>query len=231
MEIGTGWGGFAIHAAKHYGCHVTTTTISKKQFEMASERVRQEGLEKKVELLQEDYRSLKGQFDKLVSIEMVEAVGDEYHPEFFRKCSHLLKSDGLALIQAIVIDDRQYESARKTVDFIQRYIFPGGCLPSVCVMNDLLRDHTDMKLIHLEDLTGHYTLTLRHWRRCFFEKLQEVRELGYSEEFIRMWEYYFCYCEGGFEEHFIGVVHLMASKPMNRLHIAPSPTISKQSPR
>ncbi len=216
VEIGTGWGGFAAHAAQHYGCHVTTTTISQEQFNYAQERIQQAGLQDQVTLLLNDYRDLEGTYDKLVSIEMIEAVGHEYFPNFFRKCSSLLKPDGLALIQAITIDDRQYEVAKNTVDFIQRYIFPGGCLPSISIMNEMVRDHTDMRVTHLEDLTRHYALTLQHWRHAFLDRLDEVRNLGYSEEFIRMWEYYLCYCEGGFHERFIGVVHLMFAKPWNR---------------
>lgn len=216
VEIGTGWGGFALHAAQHYGCHVTTTTISQEQFRMAQNRVLKAGLEDRVTVLLQDYRDLEGTYDKLVSIEMIEAVGHEYYPQFFSKCNSLLKPDGLGLIQAITIDDRQYEVAKNTVDFIQRYIFPGGCLPSVSVMGDMVREHTDLRVTHLEDLTRHYALTLKHWRQCFLERLDDVRALGYSEEFIRMWEYYFCYCEGGFQERFIGVVHMMLAKPWNR---------------
>lgn len=214
LEIGTGWGGFALHAAQHYGCQVTTTTISQEQYELAKERVQAAGLTDQVQVLQEDYRNLKGEYDKLVSIEMIEAVGHQYFRDYFRKCSSLLKADGMLLLQAITIDDRRYNNARRTVDFIQRYIFPGGCLPSISVMVDHLRDTTDLCVYHLEDITQHYAHTLARWRERFFANLEHVRAQGFSEEFVRMWEYYLCYCEGGFTERAIGTVHLMATKPL-----------------
>jgi cyclopropane-fatty-acyl-phospholipid synthase len=216
LEIGTGWGGFALHAAQQYGCKVTTTTISQEQYKMARERVLAAGLEGQVEVLQQDYRDLQGQYDKLVSIEMIEAVGHQYFEEYFRTCSNLLKEDGMLLLQAITIDDRRYEKAKKTVDFIQRYIFPGGCLPSISVMCDSLRNTTDMCVYHLEDITRHYATTLAKWREQFFANLDEVKSQGFSDEFVRMWEYYLCYCEGGFRERVIGTVHLVATKPLCR---------------
>ncbi|MFZ9008052.1 MAG: class I SAM-dependent methyltransferase [bacterium] len=214
LEIGTGWGGFAIHAAQNYGCQVTTTTISQEQFQLAKERVKESGLQDRVEVLKEDYRNLNGQYDKLVSIEMIEAVGHQFLQGYFQKCSSLLKKDGMLLLQAITIDDRRYHQASKTVDFIQRYIFPGGCLPSISVMAEHLRESTDLCIYHLEDITQHYVTTLKRWREGFFANLDQVHAQGFSDEFVRMWEYYLCYCEGGFKERAIGTVHLMATKPL-----------------
>jgi cyclopropane-fatty-acyl-phospholipid synthase len=216
IEIGTGWGSFAIYAASHYGCKVTTTTISKQQFELAKMRVSAAGLNDKVTLLLEDYRHLQGQYDKLVSIEMVEAVGYQFYDTYFSKVSKLLKPDGLALIQAITIADQRYESAKSSVDFIQRYIFPGSCIPSNTAMLNSITKVSDLRLFDLEDIGPHYATTLRLWRENFFKHLYEVRKLGYSEEFIKMWEFYLCYCEGGFAERALGDVHLLLAKPENR---------------
>ncbi len=216
IEIGTGWGGFAIHAAKHYGCHVTTTTISQQQYAYTRERVRAEGLEDRVTLLTKDYRDLEGQYDKLVSIEMVEAVGHEYLDVFFETCASLLKSDGAMLLQAITIADQRYEKAKTTVDFIKRYVFPGGFLPSLTAIGDSMTRCTDLRSIDVEDIGLHYALTLRHWRARFNERLPEVRRMGYSERFIRLWTFYLCYCEGAFMERAIGNVQLHAIKPAAR---------------
>lgn len=216
IEIGTGWGGFAIYAATNYGCKVTTTTISEQQYLLAKERVAAAGLGDKVTLLLEDYRHLQGQYDKLVSIEMIEAVGYQFYDTYFSKISALLKPDGLALIQAITIADQRYESAKKSVDFIQRYIFPGSCIPSNTAMLNSITGMTDMRLLDLEDIGPHYSTTLRMWRENFFANIDQVRKLGYSEEFIKMWEFYFCYCEGGFSERALGDVHLLLAKPGNR---------------
>lgn len=213
IEIGSGWGGFAIYAAKHYGCHVTTTTISTQQFEFARQRIAAAGLEDRITLLTDDYRDLDGRFDKLVSIEMIEAVGHQYHNTFFRKCCELLKPDGMMLLQAITIADQQYESYKKSVDFIRRYIFPGGCLTSVTDMCRTLTAETDMCLTNLEDIGPHYATTLRHWRNLFLTQLDRVRELGYSDEFIRMWEYYLCYCESAFTERATGTVQMLMMRP------------------
>lgn len=208
VEIGTGWGGFAIHAAKYFGCRVTTTTISEEQYAYARKRVEAEGLEDRIELLQLDYRDLQGHYDKLVSIEMIEAVGHEYFPEYFRKCSELLKTGGRGLIQAITIDDREYERAKNTVDFIRRYIFPGGCLPSLTAVCNNLTEHTELSISGVEDLTEHYALTLQRWRENFAEELDQVRSLSYPESFIRRWMYYLCYCEGGFRERAIQLLQI-----------------------
>jgi cyclopropane-fatty-acyl-phospholipid synthase len=213
IEIGTGWGGFAIHAARNYGCHVTTTTISKQQFEWAKEAVRQAGLEDRITLLFDDYRDLTGTYDKLVSIEMVEAVGHEFHDTFFRKCCELLKPDGQMLLQSITIADQQYDRYKKDVDFIRRYIFPGGCLTSVTDMSRTMTEHTDMRTIHLEDIGPHYATTLRRWHDRFFAKIDKVKKLGYSSEFIRMWQFYLCYCESAFMERAIGTVQMLITRP------------------
>jgi cyclopropane-fatty-acyl-phospholipid synthase len=216
VEIGTGWGGFAIYAATHYGCRVTTTTISKQQYELAKVRVKAAGLEDKITLLLEDYRHLTGTFDKLVSIEMIEAVGHQFYDTYFAKVGSLLKADGLALIQAITIADQRYENAKKSVDFIQRYIFPGSCIPSNTAMLNSVTKTSDLRLFDLEDIGPHYATTLRIWRENFFSNIQEVRKLGYTEEFIKMWDFYLSYCEGGFMERALGNVHLLLAKPKNR---------------
>ena len=216
VEIGTGWGGLALHAARHYGVEVTTTTISREQHDHAAELIAREGLSDRVTLLLDDYRDLGGQYDKLVSIEMIEAVGHRYLDTYMAKVSSLLKPDGAALIQAITLQDQFYEDALKSVDFIQRFIFPGSFIPSVAVMVESVRRATDMKLFHLEDIGPHYATTLRAWRERFMARLPEVRALGYPDEFIRMWEFYLCYCEGGFLERQLGDVHLLLTKPRCR---------------
>jgi cyclopropane-fatty-acyl-phospholipid synthase len=221
LEIGSGWGGFAIHAARHYGCRVTTTTISRQQHELASARIREAGLEGRITLLQQDYRDLAGQFDRLVSIEMIEAVGHRHLPEFFRVCGQRLKADGMALIQAITVPDGIYERYLRTPDFINRYIFPGGCCPSQEAMARATAGATDLELLHLEDLTPHYARTLQEWRRAFQSRLDDVRRLGYDERFIRMWDYYLCYCEGGFAEHFTGLQQLLYVRPECRPEAVP----------
>lgn len=216
LEIGSGWGGLALHAARHYGCHVTTTTISREQYAMTCERVQQAGLGDRITVLCKDYRELSGQYDKLVSIEMIEAVGHAYFDTYFEKCSSLLKPDGLMLLQSITIAEQRYAAASRSVDFIQRYIFPGGCLPSVSVISDAVTRMTNMRMLHLEDIGPHYATTLKHWRERFMNRLDAVRSLGYPDEFIRMWEYYLCYCEGGFRERTIGTAQVLLGKPLNR---------------
>ena len=213
LEIGTGWGGMAIHAARNYGCRVTTTTISTEQFEYARARVAAEGLQDLVTVLCEDYRHLSGSYDKLVSIEMIEAVGHQFYSNYFSTCSKLLKPSGKMVIQAITISDQRYREARDTVDFIKRYIFPGGCLPSVTVISEHLTQDSDMQLVHLRDITPDYALTLAHWRERFMNQLDAVRDMGFDEQFIRMWEFYLAYCEGGFRERIIGTVQLAFAKP------------------
>ena len=216
VEIGTGWGSMAIHAAKHYGCKVTTTTISEEQYAWAERHVKEEGLEAEITLLKKDYRALEGQFDKLVSVEMIEAVGYEYLDTYIATCSRLLKADGIGLIQAITIDDQRYEQAKKEVDFIKRYIFPGSFIPCVTAISQSLARCSDMKLIHMEDITPHYARTLNRWRERFLQNQSDIKALGYDDTFIRLWDFYFAYCEGGFEERVIGDVQLMFAKPLNR---------------
>ena len=213
LEIGTGWGGFAIHAAKNYGCRVTTTTISREQFEYARLRVHQEGLQDRIVLLLEVYRELTGVFDKLASIEMIEAVGHEYLPTYFAKCSELLASDGMMALQAITIPDQRYETYRKSTDFIQKHIFPGGCLPSLGAICGAVRDCTDLRISHLQDLAPHYARTLREWHRRLEDRKERIRSLGADQWFLRSWEYYFSYSEAGFAERQIGVSQIMLSKP------------------
>ena len=217
IEIGTGWGGFAIYAASHYGCRVTTTTISKQQHDLAKRRIVDAGLEDKITLLMEDYRDLQGCYDKLVSIEMIEAVGPQYLDTYFAKCSSLLKPDGIMLIQAITIADQNYDRAVKSVDFIQRFIFPGGFIPSVSAIANSIKKVTDMRLFHLEDIGPHYAKTLEHWRQRFFDNIEQIKGLGYSDQFVRMWEFYLCYSEGGFLERVLGDAQLVFIKPQNRI--------------
>ncbi len=216
IEIGTGWGGFAVHAARHYGCHVTTTTISREQHALASARVAEAGLQDRVTLLLEDYRDLTGTYDKLVSIEMIEAIGAQYLDTYFGKLASLLKPDGLALVQAITIEDHRYKQALNSVDFIKRYVFPGSFIPSVAVMLEAKTRSSDLALTHMEDFGSSYARTLHAWRQRFMARLPEVRAQGFDERFIRMWEFYLAYCEGGFLERSIGVAQLLMAKPGNR---------------
>ena len=213
LEIGTGWGGMAIHAAKNYGCRVTTTTISKEQYEAACQRVAEAGLKDLVTVIFEDYRNLEGSYDKLVSIEMLEAVGHEFYQQYFGGCASLLKPDGLMLIQAITVPDQRYRYARNSVDFIQRYIFPGGSLPGHEVVMSSIRKHTDMQMIGMEEMGEDYAKTLEVWRQRFLSRLDEVKALGFDDVFIRMWDYYLCYCQGAFEERVIGTAQILLAKP------------------
>ena len=213
LEIGTGWGGFAIHAARNYGCHVSTTTISQQQHDLAAEKITACGLNNQITLLQQDYRDLTGQFDRLVSIEMIEAVGHRHLPTYFRTCSERLKPDGAALIQAITMPDHHYERYLNAPDFINRYIFPGSCCPSLHAISAAVARETDLRLTGLEDISSHYARTLRKWRDAFHANLEQVRAMGFDERFIRMWEFYLSYCEGGFAERFTGVAQLLFSKP------------------
>lgn len=213
LEIGSGWGGFAIFAAENYGCQVTTTTISQKQYELAQKRIREAGLSDRIDLLFEDYRELKGRFDKLVSIEMIEAVGHHFYDRFFQCCGRLLKPDGLMLLQAITIRDQVYEQHKNSVDFIKHYIFPGSCIPSLTAIISAVTSATDMKMFHLEDITPHYAKTLRLWRKNFFKEIEEIRKQGFQDSFINMWEFYLCYCEAGFAERYLGNVQVILAKP------------------
>mgnify|MGYP001821723874 FL=1 len=213
VEIGSGWGGFAIHAAANYGCTVTTTTISEAQFEEAKRRIDKAGVRDKVTLLKKDYRDLDGTYDKLVSIEMIEAVGHEYLPDYFATCSRLLKPAGKMLLQAITISDQVYEQYRKGVDFIQRHVFPGGSLVANRVMFDLIARKTDMVVRGLEDFGLDYARTLNDWRSAFGRSTDSLEHNGYDDRFRRLWNFYLAYCEGGFRERWISVVHLLATKP------------------
>jgi cyclopropane-fatty-acyl-phospholipid synthase len=213
VEIGTGWGGMAIFAAEHYGCRVTTTTISREQFDYTVAAVAKKGLEDQITVLFDDYRDLQGRFDKLVSIEMIEAVGHQFYDTYFSTLSRLLKPHGKAVIQAITMADQRYEQARDSVDFIKRYIFPGGCLPSLTVISDALARVTDMQMSHLRDITRDYADTLSEWHEVFLDKLDTVREMGFDDRFIRMWRYYLSYCEGGFRERIIGTYQITMTKP------------------
>lgn len=213
VEIGTGWGGFALHAARHYGCHVTTTTISQEQHTLARERVAAAGLDDCVDVLLQDYRDLDGQFDKLVSIEMVEAIGAEYLDTYFHQLGRLLKPDGLALLQAITIEDHRYAQALKSVDFIKRHVFPGSFIPSLSALLAAKARSSDLALVAQEDFGDSYARTLHAWRERFMTRLPEVRAQGFDERFVRMWEFYLAYCEGGFRERSIGVSHLLLARP------------------
>lgn len=225
IEIGTGWGGFAIYAATHYGCQVTTTTISDAQYTEAQRRIEKAGLSSKIRLLKQDYRELTGHYDKLVSIEMIEAVGYEYLPTFFAKCNSLLKPTGLMVLQAITFNDQNYEDYLKSVDFIQTHIFPGGCLLSNQELTKQFTEQTDMVIKQLHDYGFDYAHTLRDWRADFLAQRDAIRALGYDEAFIRLWAFYFGYCEGGFLERTIGVVQVTAVKPDNTdtLHFSDLP--------
>ncbi len=213
LEIGTGWGGLAIHAARHHGCRVTTATLSHEQYAYAKAWVEREGLADRVTVVQRDYRELEGQYDKLVSVEMIEAVGAQFYAEYFARCSRLLKPAGLMLIQAITIPDQRYTASLRNTDFIKRYIFPGGQLPCNSVIARHVAEATDMHLLGLEDITRDYALTLQAWHERFQAQLAAVRQLGYDEVFIRMWRYYLCFCEGGFRERAIHTAQFLLAKP------------------
>jgi cyclopropane-fatty-acyl-phospholipid synthase len=216
LEIGSGWGALAIHAARNCGCRVTTTTISREQFELASARVRAAGLAGRVTVLLEDYRSLSGRYDKLVSVEMVEAVGWRNFKTFFETCSRLLKPDGLMLLQAITTDDRAFEAEKATRSFIRTYIFPGGCLPSMEIIARSVARHTDLRAVGLDDITAHYVPTLAAWRSNVARHASQLHAMGYDDRFRRLWDLYLAYCEGGFAERRIQDVQLLLAKPRFR---------------
>jgi len=216
LEIGTGWGGLAIHAAEQYGCRVTTTTISEQQFDYVESLISQRGLQNQVTLLKKDYRDLQGKYDKLVSVEMIEAVGLKFIPEFFRRCSSLLNSNGLMLVQAITMEEQRFEKAKNSVDFIQRYIFPGGALPTLTGLAVAATRNTDLRPLDVRDITLHYSETLKRWKKNFNENIQEIKDMGFDENFQRMWNYYLAYCEGAFFERAIGCVQMQFHKPFFR---------------
>lgn len=213
LEIGTGWGSLAIFAARNYGCKVTTTTISREQHDYAKAQIEAAGLSDRITLLFEDYRLLTGEYDKLVSVEMIEAVGHEYLATYFNKCSQLLKPNGVMVLQAITIADQRYDMYRKEVDFIKKFIFPGGCLPSVSRMTEVLTSHTDLVVRHLQDIGLDYARTLADWCSNFMAARDAVHQLGYDDRFVRLWHFYLCYCEGGFLERTTSAVHLVLCKP------------------
>ncbi len=212
LEIGTGWGSFSIYAAKNYGCRITTVTISDAQFEYASNLIKKYGLESKIKIKNQDYRQIKGKFDKIVSIEMIEAVGYQFIPEYFSKISSLLKQDGFVAIQGITYNDQNFEKYKGSVDFIKKYIFPGSCLISMAQISDVIKNYTDLAIVDMEDITKHYAETLNRWKNNFMGVIPEVQAMGFSEAFIRMWEFYFVFCEAGFKERNIGDVQIIFSK-------------------
>ena len=216
LEIGTGWGSFSIHAAKNYGCKITTTTISDAQFDYARSRIKDEGLESKITLINKDYRHLDGKYDKIVSIEMIEAVGYEYIPDYFSKLSSLLNNNGLVALQGITYNDQNFEVYKDSVDFIKKYIFPGSCLISIAQIIDVIKKDTDLAMVDMEDITKHYAVTLNRWRKNFMDVIPKVKEMGYSQAFINMWEFYFLYCEAGFSERNIGDVQMIFAKSGSR---------------
>lgn len=213
LEIGTGWGGLALHAATRYGCRVTTTTISAEQYAHARAEVERCGLSEQITVLFSDYRDLRGSFDKIVSVEMLEAVGHAYFPVFFQQCARLLRPDGLMALQTITIKDQQYEASKNYVDFVKRYIFPGGCLPSVTALSRVMTRYTDLGMLHCESFGQHYATTLRLWRARFMAQRDVVARLGYDASFQRLWEFYLAYCEGAFAERHINVVQMLLARP------------------
>ena len=217
IEIGTGWGALAIFMAEHYGCHVTTTTISQEQYRHATAAVKAKGLEDRVTVLRKDYRDLEGKFDRLVSIEMIEAVGHQFLDTYFAKCDSLLKEDGAMLIQAITISQQNDEAYRKGVDFIRAYVFPGGCLPSIGSISAAIGKSTSLRMIGLEDISQHYADTLGHWRAEFVNKLDDVRRLGFDDAFVRLWHFYLCYCEAAFAERRCNSLQVLFAKSKNDL--------------
>jgi cyclopropane-fatty-acyl-phospholipid synthase len=225
LEIGTGWGGFAAYAAETYGCRVTTTTISQQQHDYARDVFSRSSARERIQLLFEDYRNLRGQFEKIVSIEMFEAVGYEHYDEYFAACNRLLKPDGSMLLQTITIQEAKFQQYRKQSDWIKKHIFPGAELASVIEIQRSLARTTGMQLFHMEDIGKHYALTLHEWRRRFLEHLSEVRQLGFDERFVRMWDYYLAYCEGGFRERYISDVQLVLSKVTNAIQLMNEPVM------
>jgi len=215
LEIGTGWGGFSLYAAKNYGCRITSTTISQEQFIFSENLIKKNGLQDQVTILKKDFRELEGQFDKLVSIEMIEAIGHRLYKTFFQKCGQLLKPEGLLAIQAITITDNLFHESKDFIDFIKQYIFPGSCIPSISALCSAASS-SDIKLFHLEDITPHYARTLKEWRTNFLQNKSRVKNLGFTNPFIRLWLFYLCYCEGGFIERQIGNVQMVFTKPLCR---------------
>jgi len=225
LEIGTGWGGFAAYAAETYGCRVTTTTISRQQYDYAHEVFSRSTAGERIQLLFEDYRNLRGQFDKIVSIEMFEAVGYENYDDYFATCDRLLNPDGSMLLQTITIQEKTFHCYRKQSDWIKKHIFPGAELASVIEIQRSLARATRMQLFHMEDIGKHYALTLHEWRRRFLEHLSEVRQFGFDDRFVRMWDYYLAYCEGAFHERYISDVQLVLSKVTSAIQLVNEPVM------
>ncbi|HEY9115571.1 MAG TPA: cyclopropane-fatty-acyl-phospholipid synthase family protein, partial [Bacteroidales bacterium] len=215
LEIGCGWGGFALYAAKNFDCKVTGITISKRQFELATERVRKANLEKKIKIVFQDYRLMEGKFDKIVSIEMIEAVGHKYFNDYFKKIDALLAKNGIVGLQAIIIPDKKYDEYRKSVDWIQKYIFPGGLLPSLEKINQSVNQTSALNLYSLNEFGLSYTKTLSKWRENMFQNLSQIKDMGFDDKFTRKWEYYFSYCEAAFQQRNINLVQLVYSRPNN----------------
>lgn len=215
LEIGSGWGGNAIYMAKTYGCRVTTLTISEEQYKLAKERIAKEKLEDKITILVKDYRLMEGTFDKIVSIEMLEAVGEEYYNAYFKKCSDLLGKDGIFALQVITCPDSRFESLKNGVDWIQKHIFPGSLLPSVGAINQAVNSTSNLTLVDLKDIGLHYAHTLNVWYKSFNDRLEEVKQLGFDDYFIRKWNYYLCYCEAAFAMRNINVMQLVYTRPNN----------------
>jgi cyclopropane-fatty-acyl-phospholipid synthase len=223
LEIGTGWGALALHAARRYGCRVTTTTISRRQHALARSRIDAAGLGDRITLRLDDYRDIDGTYDKIVSVEMIEAVGHQYFDTFFRRCADLLAPGGTMVLQSITIDDRYYEGARDSVDFIKRHIFPGCCIPSVGALMGSIRRAPTLRPVDLEDIGPHYATTLAAWRENLKAQAAKIRERGYPETLLRMWQFYLCYCEGGFAERTLGNVHIVLQD--TRRAAAPPPRV------
>jgi cyclopropane-fatty-acyl-phospholipid synthase len=230
LEIGAGWGGFALHAAANYGCWLTAATLGGAEFQFARQRIRDAGLSGRVTLLQQDYRDLRGSFDKIVAIEVVEAVGPRYLDRFFRQCGGLLRPDGTLLLQAVVIPGHCAGRYRRSVDFLQRHIFPGQSIPSLGGLLNAAARGSDLRVVHAEELGPHYAETFRRWRQAFHHELDEVRRLGYSDEFIRMWDFYLAYGEAMFEERIVDVVQLQLDKPERRRTL-PEPGVAARGAR
>lgn len=212
LEIGSGWGGLAIYAHQNYGCKVTSTTISNEQFSYVKNLIKEKGLDSHIEILNKDYRHLDGHYDKIVSIEMIEAVGFKLFRDYFKRINHLLKENGFFLLQCITINDDDYERAKFEIDFIKKYIFPGGCLPSVSAIDSIIKNDTELKMIDFEDIGHHYVRTLSEWQKKFEHNITNIFSLGFNESFARMWEYYFSYCQAGFQNKHISDIQVLWQK-------------------
>jgi cyclopropane-fatty-acyl-phospholipid synthase len=230
LEIGTGWGAFALHVARNYGCQVTTTTISQQQYKYARERFDAADPHPRIELLLEDYRQLSGRFDKIVGIEMFEAVGFEHYDEFFRTCDRLLEPDGSMLLQTITMNEQKFPRYRKQSDWIQKYIFPGAQLASLRGILDSLARATRLSPFHAEDMGVHYARTLAAWRERFHDSIGEVKALGFDDRFVRMWDYYLAFCEGAFRERHISDFQLLLTKNYNPRPLFQQPWRLTQEP-